>query len=191
MNKKKIKEVIMPQANIGKRFVSYLIDWYIGSLVCFIPMSVMMMMSTKSEEMTQTLFSFSGSDMYIAFGFTLVALCFYYIFVPVKIWKGQSFGKRMMKIKVVKLDGSEVDFKTMFIRQFLGAILIEGALFSVSRVVREFLVIITGIQQIDMIYFVSIAISIASGLLLAFSKKKNAIHDLLAKTKVEECVKSS
>lgn len=191
MSKKKMKEMSIPQANIGKRFVSYLIDWYVGSLVCFIPMSMMLMMNTKSEEMTQTLFSFSGSQVYLAFALTLLALFFYYIFVPLKIWKGQSFGKRIMKIKVVKMDGMDVDFKTMFMRQFVGAILIEGALFSVSRVIREFLVIISGVQQIEMIYFVSIAVSILSGLFLAFSKKKSAIHDMLAQTKVEEFVKTS
>ncbi|KGX84968.1 RDD family protein [Pontibacillus litoralis] len=46
----------------------------------------------------------------------------YYMFVPV-IWAGYTVGKRIVGIRIVKDDGSNVTALTMFLRYFIGVLI--------------------------------------------------------------------
>ncbi|MFA5481609.1 MAG: RDD family protein [Bacilli bacterium] len=52
----------------------------------------------------------------------LIAVMFYFIALPI-YWKGQTLGKRFFKIKIIKNDGSEIDFKTIFLREMVRVLL--------------------------------------------------------------------
>ena len=55
-----------------------------------------------------------------------VLLLVYYIVVPLLL-NGQTVGKKVFKLQIVKEDGSELDYKTMFYREGIGRILINFA----------------------------------------------------------------
>ena len=81
----------------------------------------------------------------------------YYISIPVRN-NGQTFGKKMLKIKTVKDDGSNIDFSTLFMRQAIAEQLIGALTFGVSFIVNA--------------------------LLALFRKDKKSISDVFANTKV-------
>ena len=81
----------------------------------------------------------------------------YYISIPVRN-HGQTFGKKMLKIRTVKDDGSNVDFSTLFMRQAIAEQLIGALTFGVSFVINA--------------------------LLALFRKDKKSISDVFANTKV-------
>lgn len=90
-------------------------------------------------------------------GLILVFLCLYFLVIPV-YWKGQTFGKRFFKIKIVKQDGSDVNFQTLFMREVIGRIFILLLSFGFSTIVNC--------------------------VMLCASKQHLAFHDVLTSTKV-------
>ena len=51
---------------------------------------------------------------------------FYFVIVPAYIYPGQTLGKKICKIKIVKVNNEQVTIKNMLLRQLLGVIVIEG-----------------------------------------------------------------
>jgi len=53
----------------------------------------------------------------------LAAMYFYYIYLPVKKLNGATLGKRALRIKIVKEDGSKLTQTDMFVREVVGKFL--------------------------------------------------------------------
>ena len=81
----------------------------------------------------------------------------YYISFPVRN-HGQTIGKKMLKIRVVKDDGTDVDFSTLFMRQAIAEQLLGALTFGSTFVVNA--------------------------LVALFRKDKKSISDVFANTKV-------
>lgn len=80
----------------------------------------------------------------------------YAIIVPV-IWRGYVIGKRLVGIRIVKLDGSDVGFGTMLMRVVVAAI----------------------------VYLLTLGIGlIVSAFMVGLREDKRAIHDMIAGTYV-------
>lgn len=52
----------------------------------------------------------------------LIGIIVYFIALPI-FWNGQTLGKRFFKIKIIRNDGSDIDFKTIFLREMLRTLL--------------------------------------------------------------------
>ncbi len=52
----------------------------------------------------------------------ILAVIAYFIVLPI-FWNGQTLGKRFFKIRIIKNDGSEIDFKTIFLREMIRVLL--------------------------------------------------------------------
>lgn len=81
----------------------------------------------------------------------------YYSVVPTFL-KGQTIGKKVFKLKIVKEDGSDVDYKTMLYREGIGRIFINVASLGMTL--------------------------IADIVIMNLRKDNKNIKDILAKTKV-------
>ncbi|MFA5687418.1 MAG: RDD family protein [Bacilli bacterium] len=55
--------------------------------------------------------------------FTFAIVLIYFVILPL-FWNGQTLGKRFFKIKIMKIDGSEIDFKTIFLRESTRVLLV-------------------------------------------------------------------
>jgi uncharacterized RDD family membrane protein YckC len=87
-----------PLASVGERIVATGIDYlFIGAYTIFISMIV-----TISKSLS-------------AFLLLMLPVLFYQLFSET-IMNGQSWGKKIMKIKVCKIDGTEAGFSAYFIR---------------------------------------------------------------------------
>jgi uncharacterized RDD family membrane protein YckC len=80
----------------------------------------------------------------------------YGLLLPV-IWKGYTLGKKLVNVKIVRIDGQPLTVMTMFMRNF------------VAGLVYVFTLGIAGI---------------VSAFMVAFREDKRSIHDLIAKTEV-------
>lgn len=61
----------------------------------------------------------STSWTFILFSCWLGFVIVYFIIMPI-VWKKQTFGRLIMKIKVVKLNGTKLSFGTLFLREIIG-----------------------------------------------------------------------
>lgn len=167
-----------------KRFAAYMVDWYLGCIFTALPMVLIYMKAKNTQDFSINLFQYPKEYALLAGCLGLIFALFYYAIVPLTIWKGQTLGKRWCHFKIVKLDGSEVLAKDLFIRQVIGIFLIEGALIFPSNLFRQIISLISNSNLITPLMYVGIAISILSALFVLFRKDHKAIHDLISNTKV-------
>lgn len=184
-NKKEVVQV-KQEVTLPKRFVSYLIDWYVGALATAFPISII----------SQKLYGTMTNQYVVEFpeplgliGAMLGLFCafLYFVIVPTFITPGQTLGKRLCKIKIVKNDGSKATFKNLFLRQVIGMAVIEGVLISASAIWHQAFMIVTKINIVTPLMYVGFVVSAISIGLLLIKKEHRALHDYIGNTKVVVC----
>lgn len=174
----------------GKRFFAYVIDWFLGSLFTMLPMCLMWLMLTNDMDrmagvnVMYIAGQVSYSSAYLAGLISTLFALFYYVYVPWKIYPGQTVGKRSMGFKIVKTNDDEVTLKTLLLRQVIGIILIEGSLYTVSGILHSILSLATNINFITILMYVGLVISIMSGFVILKIESRRMLHDYIADTKV-------
>lgn len=177
--------------NINKRFLAYLIDMFIGGLFTNFPIVMIWLYSTKDVETVNRvniLMIYDKISFESAMTATLLAMAtsiFYYLVVPAYIKKGQTFGKRILKFKIVKVDGRDVGINNLILRQILGIIMVEGMFYGISSVLRWGISIFIGINLTGILMYFGIAMSFISLIMLLFSDSKRMLHDYIGNTKLE------
>jgi len=104
----------MQAVGVGRRAVAVIID----SIILFVVGYVVAMLTGTT---TGTGFAMTGAPAFIWFG-----LCLAY-FVVLEAMQGATLGKRVMGLKVVKQDGSAMDWQASIIRNILR--IIDGFFF--------------------------------------------------------------
>lgn len=169
-------------AGLTRRFLAYLIDWYVGGLMTAFPISVISMKLFETVQ-NQNIMSF-GSPWDMAAGALGVLFgIFYYVAVPAFVWRGQTLAKRWLKLKIVQADGSEAQIKHIVLRQLAGMIVIEGSLVTVSTIWHQMAALATGIDLVKILMYAGIAVSLVSAAMTLFGKHR-AIHDRIGGTMV-------
>lgn len=169
---------------VWKRFVAYLVDWYLGSMFTSLPMVLTYMKVTNTQDLNTNLFQYPKEYALWAGGAGMLFAFFYYMIVPLCIWKGQTLGKHWCHFKIAKNQGGDVTFKELFLRQVVGIFLVEGALIFPSNLFHQILSFLSNVNLITPLNRIGMAVSIISALLVLFRKDNKAIHDLIARTRV-------
>ncbi|WP_029453133.1 RDD family protein [Clostridium algidicarnis] len=167
-----------------KRFVAYMLDWYLGSIFTSLPMVMIYMKVTNTDNLNVNLFQYPKQYAMLAGGLGLLFALFYYMIVPLCIWKGQTLGKRWCHFKIAKRDGDDVCLKELFLRQIIGIFLIEGALIFPSDLFHQILSLVSNINFVTPLTYIGIVVSVLSAIFVIFRKDHKAIHDLISNTKV-------
>ena len=92
-----------------------------------------------------------------------VILLIYYVVFPI-FFNGQTIGKKVFKLKILKENGEKLDYKTMFYREGIGRIFINIASLGITVVV--------------------------STIIMSLREDKKDLADILAKTKVIDLYES-
>lgn len=181
--KNKVSQITLQDASMLRRLISYLIDWYVGALVTALPIAVISQ-KLMGTMLNQDIIHFPHP--YGLIGGVLGLLCAfgYYVVIPMKNHSGQTFGKRLCKIKIVQENGQDITWKNMLLRQVLGIIIIEGALVTASAIWHQVAMILTGLDFLTPLKYIGLGLSGLSVLLLLFHKNHRALHDYIGKTKV-------
>lgn len=92
-----------------------------------------------------------------------ILILIYYIVFPL-LFNGQTIGKKVFKLQIVKENGEKIDYKTMFYREGIGRIFINFASLGLTAIV--------------------------SIVIMALREDKKNLADILAKTKVIDLYES-
>lgn len=109
---------------------------------------------------------------------------FYYIYIPFFIYKGQTVGKRICKVKIIQNNNQEVSLKSLVLRQGLGMIVIEGVFVSASALWHQLVSLCIHVNIVSMMMYVGFVVGGISTLMIIFTKEHRAIHDYIGNTKV-------
>lgn len=97
---------------------------------------------------------------------------------------GQTLGKKLMRIKVSTNDNKNPSHLSLIVR----ALIINSIFTSVlSCILILFIAKNQYIYTIGVLQVIQSLVMLASILMVAFSKEKRGLHDLIAKTKVVQC----
>ncbi|MEG0469581.1 MAG: RDD family protein [Longicatena sp.] len=172
-----------------KRIWGYILDWVIGGILTGLPAVFMYGGVTGRNDMFSDLYVFQALGFSKSYGVIAGILCilcamFYYIYVPLKIYPGQTLGKHLAGFKIVKKNNEPVDLKTLVVRQVLGIFLIEGAALIVSNYIRQLISLSFNFYVDYHLALIGMVITLISVILVIKTDSHRALHDYLAKTKL-------
>ncbi len=165
-----------------RRFMAAVIDWYLTSMIVALPITFYLRGDSylKSEMFDLTKYSFPiGLSLGI---FGIVIGIVYYVLVPSFVWKGQTLGKRICKVKVTDIYGQDVSFKTIAIRELLGATIVEGGIVITAAYFRKLLPLFGLANLVEPLTYIAYAMTILSIGYAYFQPLSTCFHDKIAKT---------
>ena len=171
-----------PVSNI-KRFIGYLIDFFIANVIACVPLVAIQSVVKGTTDVTQALADMELKWVYIITGAVFIMYLLYYVYIPLKVWPGQTPAKRLMKYKIVMMDNSDVTLKALLLRHVLGFIFLEGAVFMTTYVIQ--LVVITlSIGYSQYVSYICYGLTMLSILVTFTNYNRRMFHDYVSGTKV-------
>lgn len=163
-----------------RRCFAYAIDWYIVAVLSNIMIMVLQQIF-KSPGTTNEAIILVVSVMFVSF--------IYYVFVPYKVWKGQTFMQRAMQVKVVNDDLSNVEFSMLMKRFFVGCLIFEGAAYTATTITLNVVIkmfFVNYAKTLDLVFGGILFLSTVLSMIIASRDTRNSkcFHDHVAKTKV-------
>ncbi len=101
-------------ANVGSRTLAILIDIALGGLVLFVVYALMLLLAR--DVTNNWLAKFSSSALEILFFLVIFGLQWVYFNFFEWAWNGQTPGKRLLHLRVIKADGSPVSWIDVLLR---------------------------------------------------------------------------
>lgn len=185
-NNKKLKKNQIRGYDIVKlrsrRFLAMVIDWYITNMIAAIPVTFYLRGNDYIKEYSFQLETY-GMKTGMLLGLYVIAVgIIYYFIIPTFIFKGQTLGKKICKIVVVKENGDDVTIKNIFIREIIGATLIEGGIVVTATYLRKIIQLVGSISIVTPLKYLSYIVTLASIVYAYFNPLSQSFHDRLAKT---------
>ena len=170
-------------ALVARRFLAYLIDWYVGALCIALPVSLVAHWTT-GDISNQRLVDYPAPFGLLAGVLALLFALAYYVAIPSAIWPGQTPGKRLLGIKIVRTDGGAATLSNLVMRQVVGVTLIEGVITNASSIWHQMLTIATGTNFVHPLMYIGLAFTLSSCLMILIRKDRRCLHDFIGGTKV-------
>ncbi|WWR16384.1 RDD family protein [Lachnospiraceae bacterium JLR.KK008] len=172
---------IKPAPGIRRGF-AFLIDWYLGSAVSALPVGFLWNMQTGETTINTDVTLFAAPYWWIAGLLGLLFGAFYYYWIPLGIWKGQTLGKRLMNIRIADETGQPLPAGRLALRQLAGVMLLEGAFLLTGQYVIQMLTMLVSGWAGSILSYVMFGCFFVS-VWMTFRRGK-ALHDLWAGSKV-------
>jgi uncharacterized RDD family membrane protein YckC len=101
-------------ANVGSRTLAILVDIALGGLVLFIVYGLILLL--PRDMATDWVSKFSSNALEILFALLIFAFQWVYFNLFEWAWNGQTPGKRLLHLRVIKVDGSPVSWIDVLLR---------------------------------------------------------------------------
>lgn len=175
--------------NVMNRAYAYMIDWAIGGIVTGFPGVLLYAAVTGRSDMYTEIYAFpslgySSGWAYLSCLLSMAAYLIYFVAVPLRVWPGQTLGKKWMKLQIVRTDGSLPDLKSLLMRQVVGLVLLEGSATIMTRYLRQAATLASRFYLDGPVLVIGYVITMSSILLALSTPSHRAVHDYISDTRV-------
>lgn len=172
-----------PVGNL-RRFFGYLIDFFLANLLVCIPIVFIQSVVNDTTEITQDLRVVPLSVAYGIVAVVFLFYVFYYVYIPWKVWPGQTPAKRLLGIKIVMTNNEDVTLKALFLRNVVGFVVVEGTVFMTSFLI-QLITLTMGYETVPALPGqVYLFITFISILVTMTNKHRRMFHDFIGGTKI-------
>lgn len=173
-------------ASLSRRLLSFLIDFLCSSIfISVIPMLITSIITQETSFTTENLLKLPLSMQLLCCCIAILLAIYYFCIYPsASTHNGQTIGKRIMRIKIQKQDGTSIGIVDLLKRELIGSLIIEGETAFPSAFVRYLFFLWLPAMLSQGLMVLSIFISLISILWCIFDKNRRMFHDLIAKTSV-------
>lgn len=168
------------------RFGAYFLDHYLQILISSIPVFILWIIANQSigsNDKIANIDTLPSSWQLPAVILVVLIMMAYNIVLPYYIYEGQTFGKKLIGIKIVKKNGEKASLLNYFVRYVSIMTLEANTYFSaIGGVLFYFLA-----KQFEFAMQWNNALAIIfvlSAILAALNKERRSIHDFISGTKV-------
>lgn len=163
-----------------RRLAAYVADWYLATMVCGAPLLMVNSMRTGVAALDTSLPP-NGAGWFWGAVAILLGILYYWL-IPL-VWNGQTPGKRLLRLKIVRADnGGAVSTGKLLLRQVVGLLVLEGAVAFPSQLLRELLARAAGEGVADVVRIGMVAITIVSVMLGVYTPSRRMLHDRISGT---------
>lgn len=167
-------------AGLLRRLTAYIIDWYLATMVCGAPLMLVNSMRTGLAAPDSSLPPGAGGFVWGTVAIVLGGL--YYWGIPL-LWQGATPGKKLMHLRIVMQNPEELLCgRSLFLRQIVGLLFLEGAVTFPSQLFREILARLAGQGVSEAVRIVMVAITVISVMLGIYTSGHKMIHDRISGT---------
>lgn len=175
----------MKRHPLAQRLVGFVIDYLLCGLLSFLPVMLPYFLMTGGEALADV-----SSYVPIGVGLPLVALfvllgvalswC-YYVLVPLRVWPGQTPGKRIVGTEVVMADGGPAGLGALTVR-WLAMLFLETLSMTATSFLMQLMALLLGDAAVNAWRIPGLAGNFVSLLLVWRGKAHRPLHDLVAGT---------
>ena len=169
--------------------LAYAIDWYIVAFLSALPVYLMRSLHLGTLSIINQTNDLPDVYMITAIICAVILTLAYFIVLPLrpagKRQAGQTPGRRLLKIKLVHIDGTDITLKDALYRNIF-ILIFEGSLFPSILYIREALGKMTS-MDVNYVFSIYMAVSLVLISFCLFNKQRRAGHDLFSKTKIVKC----
>jgi uncharacterized RDD family membrane protein YckC len=173
-----------------RRVLAFGIDYLIVNRLCVLLTAVVYGFMNHGElVILNDLSDVSVGQCFMILMTILLFSLFYFVYVPCKVWKGQTLMQHVLQLKVVEDEETDVDVMTMMKRFVIGCLLLEGTFYYFVSVLKNVLVLkflYSNPEMMDWILSGPIVVISVYSLISSLMDKKQSrmLHDRLFHTKV-------
>ena len=168
------------------RFGAYFLDHYLQILISSIPVFILWVIANQSignNEQIANIDTLPSTWQLPAVIMVVLIMMAYNIILPYYIYEGQTFGKKLIGIKIVQKSGEKATLIHLFVR-YLAVMLLEANTYfsAIGGVLFYFLA-----KQFEFAMQWNNALAIIfvlSAVIAALNKERRSIHDFISGTKV-------
>lgn len=173
------------------RVVCAVIDLFVGGICLLGPAYLTYYYMSGNNTMTSLSdFTALGQPVSLAVVLALAGLALgvvYYVFVPWKVWPGQTLGKHLGRIRIVRRDRRELGLGTIVLRQLVGVMFLELGFTCDLLLLPQLVALVTGNAGAgSTLQVAGLAITAVSIVMFFASRGRLALHDRFAGTRVEQ-----
>ncbi len=163
-------------ASIGRRVSAYVIDFIIFAMI-----TIILMIAFQVDKMPYTFFAGDGTEEMKWIYIIMSIFVFLYVVTTNILLNGQTIGKWVARIRIVKKDCSQATSRNYILRALLRVFAIIIVLLFLTKIKEEGIYVLITLNN-----FIMTSVLITSFVLMNLDRNKRSISDRLAETVVIE-----